>query len=185
MENKNKSKVEWRSIPGTTYMVSNKGKIKNAHGRILKPGINNHGYCYIVLCLDNHHKICSTVSRFEAYAFGLIDSLKDPRDIDHINSDKLDNNLENLQPMMHKESIKKRDATNRTYATPICVFDAEDDSYIDTYPSIKQAALELGLCRSDICFCLKGYKADDCKKPYESHKGYKFKYAEKVCNDKQ
>lgn len=51
---------------------------------------------------------CSTVHRLMALAFGLIDDINDERDIDHINGNKLDNRLENLEAVSHKKNCERR-----------------------------------------------------------------------------
>lgn len=50
----------------------------------------------------------STVHRLMALAFGLIDDINDDRDIDHINGNKLDNRLENLEAVSHKKNCERR-----------------------------------------------------------------------------
>ena len=163
----------WKIIPESdNWMVSSYGNIKKKNGDLYKGWINNHQYKCATIRKPNGEYFFTTFHRAVAYAFGMIDSFKDPREIDHINANRTDNNLDNLQPIMHKDNLIKRDKSGNGRARAISVFDAETNEYIATYPSSKECAEDLGLYRSDISFVL------NHSKTHYQHGGYVFKFAE-------
>ena len=102
------------------YEVSNLGNVKSlsrfkvagkisyyTKERILKPGINGAGYYFVNLMYNNikvHYRIHQLVGiiflKHTPNGYGFV--------IDHINNDKLDNRLENLQIITHRENCHKR-----------------------------------------------------------------------------
>ena len=105
--------LEWRSIKDyPNYEVSNIGTVRAIAGRGIKPGMmrymcftDNKGYFRV--CLSNgygtkHFSIHSLVA--QAFIGGRHDDLV----IDHINSDKHDNRVENLRYVTVKQNNLKR-----------------------------------------------------------------------------
>ncbi len=90
------------------YQVSNLGNIKslsyNHSGkeRILKPYKKESGYLYIDLFAKGKRKTYR-VSRLVALAF--IDNPEGKREVDHINTIKDDNRVENLRWVTRKENM--------------------------------------------------------------------------------
>lgn len=87
---------EWRpfEIQGRTYYVSNKGRVKNKYNKILHTNISTQGYEEICLCV-NYKRYYKRVHRLVAEAF-----LLNPNNypcVNHINGNKLDNNVSNLE----------------------------------------------------------------------------------------
>ena len=92
------------------YQISNYGNIKSFRfkkERILKPGIDGAGYLKVSLFKDRKAKT-KNVHQLVAIAFlnhkpnglkGLV--------VDHIDNDKHNNNLENLQLINHRENVTK------------------------------------------------------------------------------
>ena len=116
-------KEMWKDIPDYEgiYQASNLGRIKsldrvleNTHersiwkfkaGKVLKPYTTNCGYKSVLLSRFNkkRHKgvHCLVMLAFKgARAKGF--------DVDHIDGDKNNNNLDNLQYLTHKDNCKKR-----------------------------------------------------------------------------
>lgn len=88
------------------YFVSKCGNIwSNKSGEIkkLKAGKNIHGYLSIVL-RDNGKSKTTSVHRIVAKNF--IDNFKDFLDVNHIDGDKTNNRLENLEMVTRSENIK-------------------------------------------------------------------------------
>ena len=86
----------WRKIDGyDNYQISSFGKLKNVKsGRILKPQMDTHGYRHINLCKNNKTK---TVIIHSLVANAFISNSENKPCIDHINCNKLDNNVINLR----------------------------------------------------------------------------------------
>lgn len=97
----------WKDIPGYEghYQASNLGRIKSLKykkERILKHEINHHGYPCVCLYLGESKKFCS-IHRLVMRAFNGISEL----DIDHLNNDRSDPMLENLEYVTTSENIKR------------------------------------------------------------------------------
>ena len=91
----------WKDIPGYEglYQVSNLGRVKSLKynkERILKCGINTHGYNIVVLC-DNGKPKTKNVHQLVAMSFLNHNPCGFKLVIDHKNDIKTDNRLENLQ----------------------------------------------------------------------------------------
>jgi len=81
-------RMEWRTIPGTIYEVSNMGNVRNDK-RILKP-FSGGKYLAVWLGAGNKHYIHRLVAKlFLQEIEGCC--------VDHINRDKYDNRAENLR----------------------------------------------------------------------------------------
>lgn len=98
------------------YAISNTGKIKRItkaqHTYInkeLHTSINNCGYKTVILRKDKN-PYCKTIHRLVAEAFleKPLDFDKIKYDVDHIDNDKSNNNINNLQWLTHKENCSKR-----------------------------------------------------------------------------
>ena len=81
-------------IQGRIYYVSNTGRVKNKYNKILHAVVGSSGYEEICLCV-NYKRYYKRVHRLVAQAF-----LPNPNNypcINHINGNKLDNNVSNLE----------------------------------------------------------------------------------------
>jgi hypothetical protein len=97
----------WRVIDDyDNYSVSSFGRVRNdTTGRILKNTVNGHGYCMVGLYINGNRKVM-TVHKLVANAF--IDNPNNKKCVDHINNDKLNNNLTNLRYASHTENGQNR-----------------------------------------------------------------------------
>ena len=87
--------VEWRKIPGWDYSVSSEGDVRHdATGYVLKPMMSNRGYARVALWHKNKSTYKS-VHRLVAQAF--IDNPCNKEGVNHINGDKTDNRVSNLE----------------------------------------------------------------------------------------
>lgn len=96
---------QWRDIPGFEglYQVSNSGKVKSLRrGAELKPGTDKGGYLYVGLCSRGIQKTCK-IHRLVALAFLPNDEGK--RTVNHIDGNKLNNSVDNLEWATHSENI--------------------------------------------------------------------------------
>lgn len=102
----------WKEIEGfNNYQISTIGRVRRTTwsrnspaGKILTPQINNCGYLVVSLVKDKKHYI-KTIHRLVAQAF--IDNPNNLSDVDHIDNDKLNNNVDNLQWLSHKDNMLK------------------------------------------------------------------------------
>ena len=93
---------EWKDIAGYdgVYQVSNCGRIRsfkkwhNSNMRILKPAIAKKGYLMVSLSFKGKVKHCN-IHRLVAEAF--LDNPNHYDQINHINENKTDNNVDNLE----------------------------------------------------------------------------------------
>ena len=132
--------IEWYEIPGATgYFINKDGFIKNPVGRVWPGTRTTQGY--YELCLTNraYRKLVHDIM---AQVF--IRSLEPNEVVDHINNDKTDNRLINLQILSVADNFRKgqevRDASKtfkrvRQYTL--------DGKFIAEYASVKEACIAL------------------------------------------
>lgn len=127
------------------YKISNIGRIINHKTkRLLKLTVNKHGYYEVNLWKDNHGKT-SQIHRlvFEAFKGSKIDSNKV---INHIDGNKLNNNLENLEEISRTENnlhafyVIKTNKTTRQIAQ----YD-KNDNFIQKFESLAEAKRKTGV----------------------------------------
>ena len=100
---------EFRPVPGYEgyYEVSNFGNVKSlTNDKILKPCLDSNGYYKVTLSKDGKTK---TIRIHILVATAFLDHVPDGYKIvvDHIDNNKLNNNLTNLQLITHRENISK------------------------------------------------------------------------------
>lgn len=157
----------WRDIKGFEglYQVSDMGEIRSKRG-IRKQGTDKDGYKTIVL-VSRPKFVYSNVQRIVWEAFN--GPIPKGMQINHINEDKTDNRLCNLNLMTPKENInwgtgKYRSAKSR--CKRIMQY-TEDGNEVFCFFSISEAAKELGICVSSISSAINGR--------YQTAGGYKWK----------
>lgn len=164
---------EWKDIEGYEglYQVSNLGRVKRSKGkymkseRILRLFINTPGYLQVMLCKNNKCKKF-TVHRLVAEAF--IPNHENKPQVNHIDEDKTNNMVSNLEWMTAKENVNHGTRNERS-SKKIKAIDIANGEWND-YKSISECARELGLHQSSISMCLKGKR--------KTSGGYTFKYKE-------
>ena len=108
---------QWRSVSEfPKYMVSSCGRVMNIQTfKVLRPGINSHGY--LCVCLSKDGEVSNKrIHRLVAEAFIL--NLADLPCVDHIDRNKLNNHLSNLRWCTRKENnqnMSKRKNTSSVY----------------------------------------------------------------------
>lgn len=125
------------------YEVSNHGRVRNCTtGKILKPRVLKSGYLLIGLYTNGTQKNFY-LHRLVALAF--LPNPNNLADVDHINSDKTNNVIDNLQWLSHESNVKK--SNNKQ------VFCVELNR---TFESAMEAGRQLGLDQSCISRCCNG-----------------------------
>lgn len=153
------------------YQVSTHGRVKSlkfGKERILKPLKNSKGYVMVDLHFNNKHKRIM-IHRLVAQAF--IPNQDNKPQVNHIDEDKTNNNVNNLNWMTNKENINWGTAIERqakTKSIPIRVI-YQDDTY-EIWESATIFAKEYGngVERTHIYNVLSGSR--------KTHAGLRFEY---------
>lgn len=144
------------------YNISNNGRVRNIKtGRILKTNINSHGY--LIVCLrKNNKQYTKSIHRLIADAF--YDGNHVGLDVNHIDGNKLNNHLSNLEFCTRQENIQH--AFDNGLKKPSRTIKIRVVETGEIYDSIRECGRALNCNQSDICKCLSG--------KYETCKGYHF-----------
>ena len=155
--------VRWIPVKGfSKYEVSNEGNIRNKKtGRILKQQIGTHGYNVLTL-RKNKVPVTARVHRIVADSF--YDGDHDELDVNHIDGNKLNNHISNLEFCTRKENIRHAFDTGLKHGsrrTKIRIVETGDE-----FNSITECQSITGFDKSAICKCLSGKQ--------DNYKGYHF-----------
>lgn len=133
---------EWKIIAGyENYAVSNTGKIKSLRfGRILKLANSDSGYLYVNLVCNKIYKTHS-VHRLVMESFGPPKPTESSI-IDHVDIDKNNNIIDNLQWITVKENTEKY---YNNYDKKIKILEMHDNGY-----SVKEIRETVGMSISTI-----------------------------------
>lgn len=144
----------WKDVNGYTglYQISNLGNVKR-NNKILKPYFNSKGYYRVDLYKDGIEKKY-TVHRLVAEHF--IPNPDNKPCIDHINTNKTDNRVENLRWVTHKEN-NNNPKSKYKQSIPVLQFSL-DGELVNRWESIRDIEREIGIRNSAISHCLKSNK---------------------------
>ena len=138
------------------YEVSNLGKVRNIKsGRILKPHLNHNGYLKHHLYRHDKQKELF-LHRIIATAF--IDNPGEKPQVNHIDENKLNNDLSNLEWCTAKENLIHGTRTKRAaekWSKKVIQLDL-NDNVLNEFESMGQAERETGVPRSNISHCCNG-----------------------------
>jgi len=97
----------WKDIPGFNYQINEFAEVRNASGKILKQ--QKRRYCSVTLSYGKGKQYqCANVGRLVLQAFMGVD---DTKQCNHIDGDKHNNHISNLEWATKSENCKHRDAT--------------------------------------------------------------------------
>lgn len=177
------------------YQISSFGRVKNKKGKILNPCDNGKGYLTVCLWKGNTYKH-KYIHRLVAEAF--LPNHENKPCIDHINTIRTDNRVENLRWCTYSENLmnpitnKRSSEThreiyqgscnpnygNRGKSNPISIPILQLDLFgniINLWYGAKEAERECGFDASTITKCCKGKKL--------THKGFRWVYLDNYLAD--
>lgn len=156
----------FKPIPGySKNMAGTYGTILNRQGDIKQPYIDKDGY-YRVRLKDENGKFKSLlVSRLVAITW--IPNPDNKPEVDHINRNKLKNEITNLRWSTSSENLK-----NRTCYKPVIATDIQTGEEIE-FKSVTDASRKTGIYRQSINKVLRNNTTK-----YQSAGGFRWRYKE-------
>lgn len=174
----------WKDIKGYEglYQVSSIGRVRSLdrtvvysdgreyfyESKILIPYKNNSHYLMVNLCKNGKSK-SYLIHRLVAEAF--IPNTENKKEIDHINTNKSDNRVDNLRWVTRKENcnnpISIENNRNAQQSKPILQLDL-NGHFINKWKSVREVEREIGYIHNNISRC--------CNGKYKTAYGYIWKY---------
>ena len=150
----NKEKEIWKDIAGYEgiYKISNLGEVKSSYNKngikLLKGRISNSGYRRVVL-VKNKEKRCPNVHRLMAINF--IENKENKPQVNHIDGNKLNNRLDNLEWSDRSENMKHAYNTGLmdNWIKPVLQYSLSGE-LIAEHRSIVDAAKSINGCKVSI-----------------------------------
>lgn len=150
------------------YEISSRGRVRSLKtNKILKTKIRKDGYVMVTLC--NKRRLDLYVHRVVVFTYSDLipnDNPTEKTEVNHINEDKTDNRVENLEWVTPKENVnhgtRSQRAGEKHRKRVLCVETSQ------VFDSVTQASQILGITKSNIVSCIKGR--------LKTIHGYTFKY---------
>lgn len=168
----------WKPVIGYEgfYEVSSLGRVRNRKGKVLKSDLRlKTGYRYVVLCVDKK-KFHANIHRLVAKAF--IPNPDGLPIINHINEDRADNRVENLEWCDRSYNATVSTKFKNLYKK--VVQKTLDGLFVAVYANIHDAAKAIGNIKlaTHICKCIRTRAELRKGNPVYSVKGYLWDYYE-------
>lgn len=173
---------EWKDVVGYKgfYQVSNLGRLrsldressgKRYKGKIISSKYRS-GYIVDTLCKDGIKRKCR---RHRLVAEAFIPNPEGKPEVNHIDGNKTNNQIGNLEWATHRENTDHAWIIGLTKAppaqVPIKVVQMYEGSEIATYKSIEIAGWINGISPEDICKCCKGKRKNAGRYTWKYKKG--------------
>nr|DAZ45565.1 MAG TPA: homing endonuclease [Caudoviricetes sp.] len=163
---------EWKDIKNYegVYQINNIGQVKSLKRNIiLKPKINRQGYYEYQLYKKGEKS--TTISAHRLVAIHFIPNPFNLPVVNHIDGDKANNKVENLEWCTYSHNNKHAYDTGLNKTKSVIKMDM-NENFIKKYKSIKEACLDIGMATSS-----SGNIIKVCKGEKESSGGFKWKYS--------
>lgn len=144
------------------YIITDTGEVINNKGLHLKPDLSNNGYFRVSLCNEKvkHKKLL--VHRLVAEAF--IPNPDNLPQINHINKNKRDNRMENLEWCSPLYNLNYSEVINKASVAKFSRIKC--DTTGEVFESIKSASDKYGLHHANIVACCNGRRKTAGKKKW-------------------
>lgn len=157
----------WKYFRDTVYQISDKGRVKNSKtGRIIDGTLLDCGYRRVEIKFENGQskRFLIHLLVYECFVSPNFD------EINHINGNKTDNRVENLESVIHQENmIKACYETNAWNFRRVAQYDKEGN-FIREYANASEAGRAMGILPSSMRNCIRLRNG--------RHKDYIFKWIE-------
>lgn len=157
----------WKKLPiDERYLVSNTGLIKGIDGRILKPAIDTRGYKFVTLN-NNYKQFHLSIHRAVALCF--IPNPNNYPQVNHIDEDKTNNKVENLEWCTNKYN------SHYSHSKPVLMIDKNTKKVLKRFEALRDVDIYFGKeVHQSISKCCNN------KSKYKTAYGYIWKFEELV-----